>query len=169
MLRYKKRIRRLAEECNATVEYGEDDSIGVCCKTGTATFTPISFENMSCRIDLGNGPRTFPLRKSYVFDVVDRLASSHLAVTLSDYPEPPILEIDDYITDEQRLPFLLALQEELSTNLTLVNRELGGNRILAKYFRGVLILRDDLIMAGTNVIEFGPSSPTLTKSDRTKR
>jgi hypothetical protein len=169
MLRYKKRIRRLAEECNATVEYGKDDSMRVCCNTGTVTFTPMSFETMACRIDLGNGPREFPLRKSYVFDVVDRLASSHLAATLSDYPTLPILDIDDYITDEQGLPFLLALQEELSTNPTLVHKELGGNRILAKYFRGVLILRDDLVMAGTNVIEFGPSSPTLTKSDRTKR
>lgn len=164
MQRFKKRIRILAEECNSDIEYGHDDSIHVRFDSGSATFTPMSFETMACCIDLGDGPRTFTLPKTYVFDVVDRLASSHLASTLRDYPKSPILQLDDYINDERGLPFLLSLQQELSDNPSLVRKELGGNRILAKYFRGVMILRDDLIMAGTNVIEFGPSLPNLKKA-----
>jgi len=164
MLRFKKRIRLLAEECNSTVEYGHDDSIRVRCDSGTATFTSTSFETMSCCIDLSDGPRMFPLPKTYVFDAVDRLAFSHLASTLRDYPKPPLLQIDDYINDEHGLPRLLSLQRELSDNPSIVRKELGGNRILAEYFRGVMILRDDLIMAGTNVIDFGASSPTQKKA-----
>lgn len=164
MLRFKKRIRLLAEERNGVVEYDQGDSIRVRCDTRSVTFTSKSFETMACCIDLGDGPRTFPLPKTYVFDIVDRLASSHLASTLRDYPRLPILQIDDYIKDEQGLPFLLSLQRELSDNPALVHKELGGNRILAEYFRGMMILRDDLIMAATNVIEFGSSSPTLKKA-----
>jgi hypothetical protein len=164
MQRFKKRVRLLAEQQNSSVEYGHNDSLLVHANSGSATFTPKSYELMTCSIDLGNGPRTFPLPKEYVFDIVDRLGTSHLASTLLDYPKPPILTLQDYINDEHGLPFLKALQQELEDNPALVHKELGGNRILAEYFRGVLVLRDDLVMAATNVAEFSASSPALGKA-----
>lgn len=80
------------------------------------------------------------------------------------YPKPPLLALHDYINDEHGLPLLQGLQQELADNPSVVRKELGGNRILAEYFRGVLVLRDDLVMAATNVIECGASSPELGKA-----
>jgi hypothetical protein len=164
MQRFKKRVRLLAEQQNSSVEYGHDDSILVHTHSGSATFTPKSYEVMTCSIDLGNASRVFPLPKIYVFDIVDRLGTPHLASTLLDYPKPPLLALHDYINDEHGLPLLQGLQQELADNPSIVRKELGGNRILAEYFRGVLALRDDLVMAATNVIEFGASSPELRKA-----
>jgi hypothetical protein len=70
------------------------------------------------------------------------------------YPIPTLLEFDDYITEEHGENLLLRLQADLLHNPKLSQKKLGGNRILAEYYFGILILRDDLVSAGTNVYEF---------------
>ncbi len=164
MQRFKKRVRLLTQQRNNTVEYGHDDSLLVRTPSGSATFTPKSIELMECSISVEDTPTTLVLPKAYVFDIVDRLGTPHLASTLSNYPQSPILTLYNYINDEQGLPVLQALQKDLTTNPSLGHKECGGNRIFAEYFRGVLVLRDDLLMAATNVIAFDASSPELEKA-----
>lgn len=161
MLRFKKRIRILAEERGTSIQHGPNDSVTIQTDSGSVTFASTSYETMKCSIDLGDGARTLPLLKRYVFDIIDRLSNKHLAETLRDYPKPPVLTLDDYINDEHGLPDLVSLQHDITKDPTLDRKSLGGNRILAGYFRGVLILRDDLVTNGTNVIEFSASTPTL--------
>lgn len=167
MLRFKKRLRILAEQLSSSVRHRPHDAITVRTDSGTATFTSQSYDTMTCSIDLGDGSRTFPLPKRYVFDIVDRLGNEHLAETLRDYPRPPLLTLNDYINDEHGLSELVSLQRQITKNPSLDRKALGGNRILADYVRGVLVLRDDLIMAGTHVIEFSASTPSLSRQGTT--
>ncbi len=77
------------------------------------------------------------------------------------YPKPTLQEFDDYITEECGKNLLLELQAELLHNSKLSQKKLGGNRILAEYYFGIMILRDDLLSAGTNVFEFNALSPQI--------
>jgi hypothetical protein len=46
-------------------------------------------------------------------------------------------------------------------NTKLAQKKLGGNRILAEFYVGILVLRDDLVSAGTNVYEFNALTPRI--------
>lgn len=108
---------------------------------------------MTCTIDLGDGPWSFVLSKTFIFDIVHRLASPHLASTLRDYPQPPILQLSEYVDEENGAKELDELREQISADPSLESAELGGNRILVEYYKGVLIICDDLVTSGTNVVE----------------
>lgn len=153
MQRFKKRIRILADELNGVMDYGHDGSIGLRFETGYVRFRSTSNEAMACCVDWGEGPRSFRVNKEFCFDIVDRLAAAQLAHTLCEYPMPQLLRIDDFVNEEQGASCLRSLREEIAANPALVSKELGGNRILVRYYRGVLILRDDLVWGGTNVVE----------------
>jgi hypothetical protein len=113
-----------------------------------------SYDVMDCSIDLGEGSQRFSLAKSYVFDIVDRLASPHLASSLHNYTKPQILELDDYIHGDRGAPILQSLRDRIAANPSLVHADLGGDCVLVEYYHGVLILRDDLMTLGTTVVDF---------------
>lgn len=159
MQRFKKRLRLFAERCAISFQVISDDAVEIKSEFGRASFHSTSYELMRCSIDLGNGPRTFPLPKRFVFDVTDRLSNEHLVNGLNDYHRPALLTLSDYINEENGLAQLADLQTELATDSSLETQSLGGNRILADYYRGILILSDDLVTAGTNVIDFTATSP----------
>jgi hypothetical protein len=153
MQQFKKRIRLLTESLGGKISYGHDQSLGVSFGVNSARMTPTSSDEMDCSIDLGRGEFTISLPKSFAFDVVDRLSTRHLAESLIGYPKPPILQLADYISEEHGQPMLRTLRGEIEATPSLLHKCLGGNRILAEYYQNVLILRDDLAMAATNVLE----------------
>lgn len=156
MQRFKKRLRLLVERLGGTLEYGNDGSLRVRLDTGSAHFSSRSYDAMHCEIDLGD--KEFPIRapKAFVFDIVSRLATPHLAPSLRKYARGSLLTLQDYIDDEHGAPWIESLRERISKDPSIVRANLGGNRILAEYYHGVLILYDDLCDNATNVIELWP-------------
>jgi len=73
---------------------------------------------------------------------------------LLKYEQKPILRLDDYINDENGQPFLDGLRRKLIDDPSLSSVELGGNRIHMEYYRGVLIISDDILWCATNVVEY---------------
>jgi hypothetical protein len=51
-------------------------------------------------------------------------------------------------------PTLQNLRERIAAEPMLSHATLGGNRVVAEYYRGILVLRDDLAIAATNVVDF---------------
>lgn len=159
MLKYKKRLRLLVEELGGEIQYLHNDALAIQFERGRVEFVPISYLDMQIKLDLGNGPRAFPLAKEFCFDVTDCLANPYLAPRLLDYRPFYVFQLCDYVNDERGTPWLKELQAELARDPGLERKDLGGNRILASYCRGILILRDDLATCGTNVIEFNSTTP----------
>jgi hypothetical protein len=153
MQHYKKRVRLLVERHGGEIDYSHDGAIRLRFESNSVVVRSVSCEAIECAIDLGDGPRCLRLPMTCVFDVVDRLAAPHRAESLRDYHPPAILQLEDYIREEYAAECVRALREQIVEDPKLVETTLGGNRILAEYYRGVLILTDDLGMAGTNVVE----------------
>jgi hypothetical protein len=154
MERFKKRLRIFVESLGGEVSYGHNDSLFVKMRFGTASFEGTSYDDMICTVAIDDASRRIQLKKTYCFDIVDRISCNHLCKSVLSYPIPTLLEFDDYITEEHGENLLLRLQADLFHNPKLSHKKLGGNRIRAEYYFGILILRDDLVSAGTNVYEF---------------
>jgi hypothetical protein len=156
MQRFKKRLRLLAEKLGGTLAYDQDGSLRLRFNTGSARFSSLSYDAMHCEIELGDA--AFPIRapKEFVFDIADRLAAPHLAPKLRSYTRGSLLTLQDYIDDEHGGPCIESLRKRLVDDPSLVQANLGGNRIFAEYYRGVLILCDDLCRDATNVVDFSP-------------
>ena len=156
MQRFKKRLRLLVEKLGGTLEYGNDESIRLQLNTGSACLLSLSYDAMHCDINLGD--TVFPIRapKAFVFDIVSRLATPHLAPLLRKYNRGSLLTLQDYIDNEHGGPCIESLCERIADDPSIVRTDLGGNRILAEYYHGVLILCDDLCEDATNVIEICP-------------
>jgi hypothetical protein len=165
MQRFKKRVCLLTEKLGGELEYGDNDAVSVRFGTKTAhfvakpyddsdPFSARSYDVMNCSVDLGDGPRCFALPKTYVFDIVYRLASTHLSSTLRDYQTPSILQLSDYINRENGATDLQSLRERVAADPSLKHAKLGGNVIFIEYYRGVLIIYDDLAWGAINVVDF---------------
>ena len=161
MERFKKRLRIFVELLGGELSYGHNDSLSVKMRFGTACFEGTSFHNMICTVVVDDASRRIPLNKAFCFDIADRLACGYLCQSVLSYPKPTLLEIDDYITEEHGANSLLEMQAGLLHNPELSQKKLGGNRILAEYYFGILILRDDLLSAGTNVFDFSACVPEI--------
>ena len=156
MQRFKKRLRLLAEKLSGTLEYGDDASLRVRFGTGSAHFSSLSYDAMHCEIDLGETAFAIRAPKAFVFDIVSRLATPHLAPLLRKYSRGSLLTLKNYIDNEHGGPCIESLRERIVDDPSIVRADLGGNRILAEYYHGVLILCDDLSGDATNVIEISP-------------
>ena len=153
MHRFKKRLRLLVEKLGGVLEYRDDDSIDVRFNTGSIRISSLSYDTMQC--DLKVGDAAFPVRapKVFVFDIVSRLAAPHLAPLLRNYTHGSLLTLQDYIDNEQGGSCMETLHTRIVDDPSITHSNLGGNRILAEYYHGVLILCDDLCDDATNVIE----------------
>ena len=154
MQRYKRRARILSEKLGGLLSYGQDGTLVFQHGENAVSFKPLSHNKMSGVIEIGEQSKKLDIPKKYVFDVMEKLAASHLAETLLNYDLLPVLEIADYINDEQGQRDLDELKQQLADNPSLKYADLGGNRILVQYFSGTLIISDDLLMAATNVVDF---------------
>lgn len=161
MERFQKRLRIFIELLGGEVSYGLNDSLSVKMRFGTACFEGTSYDSMICTVVIDDASRRLRLKKTYCFDIVDRISRNHLCKSVLSYPKPTLLEFNDYVTEEHGANLLLKLQADLLHNPKLSQKKLGGNRILAEYYFGILVLRDDLVSAGTNVYEFDALTPRI--------
>jgi|GEM_PF-2500665 hypothetical protein len=161
MERFQKRLRIFVESLGGEVSDEHNDSLSVKMRFGTACFESTSYNSMTCSVVVDDVSRRIKLDKAYCFDIVDRISSNHFCKSVLSYPKPRLLEFDDYITEEHGANLLLRLQAELLHNTKLAQKKLGGNRILAEFYVGILVLRDDLVSAGTNVYEFNALTPRI--------
>ncbi|PQO46331.1 hypothetical protein [Blastopirellula marina] len=161
MQQYKKRLRLLVEEIGGEIAYLHNEALGIQFESRRVEFVPTSRADMEAIVDLGNGTQTLYLPKQYCFDVTDCLSCKHRAAKLPDYHVRYLLQLSDYIQEEQGEQPLKELQTELAQNPDLERRELGGNIIFPTYYRGILILRYDLASGCTNVLEFNATTSLL--------
>lgn len=161
MQRFKRRLRIFAESLGGDLSYGHDDSITAKMRFGTACFESTSYDSMICTVVIDDASRRIQLKKTCCFDIVDRISCNHLCKSVLSYPKPMLLKFDDYITEEHGANVLLRMQADLLHSPELTQKKLGGNRIHAEYYFGILILRDDLLSAGTNVLEFNAFTPKI--------
>ena len=154
MQSFKKRVRLLVEKIGGELAYGNDGGLAVRHGSNSASFAPVSVDEMHATINVAGDSVSYQISKNYVFDIVDRLGSTHLASSLLAYEQKPILKLDDYIREEHGELFLECLRKQLANDPSIAHAELGGNRILVEYYSGVLIISDDLLWSATNVVDF---------------
>jgi len=72
---------------------------------------------------------------------------------LIDFNKGILISLEEWIKEEGEFvrEQLKALKIDIS-NKKVYHRDLGGNRYLAEYYNGIIILRDDLAWAKSNVI-----------------
>ncbi|MEL7500821.1 MAG: hypothetical protein AAFN77_24730 [Planctomycetota bacterium] len=58
------------------------------------------------------------------------------------------------MNDENGQLLLDELRQQIADNPSLANVDLGGNRILVEYYRGTLVISDDIRWRATNVVDF---------------
>ena len=154
MQHFKKRARILTEKLGGDLSYGHNGSLTFQLGQKSATFDPISMDEMKCSVEIDGASTRFQIPKSYIFDIMDKLGAPHLASSLLEYERKPILQLNDYITDENGQSFLDGLRQQIADDPSLANAELGGNRIIVEYYRGTLIISDDILSCATNVVDF---------------
>jgi hypothetical protein len=108
---------------------------------------------MRCTVNIGSASAKYHIPQTYVFDVIQKLGTPHLAALLLDYEPGRLLQLDDYIEIENGQKYLNGLRQHLLDTPSLTRADLGGNRILVEYYRGTLIISDDLVVYATNVVD----------------
>ncbi len=108
---------------------------------------------MQCHISLDDDDFSITAPKTHCFDIVDRMTRPHLAPKLKQYTPDLLIELSEYINDEQAGDQIAELKRTVASDETIVSAELGGNRWGAEYYHGYLILTDDLCYGATNVVE----------------
>ena len=150
----KKRVRLLTEKIGGEISYRHDGGLTVRHGSNSVLFAPVSVGEMHATINVHDHSASYQLSKNYVFDIVDRLGSTHLASSLLAYEQKPIAQLEDYIREEYGQPFLDDLRKQIADDPSITHAELGGNRIRVEYHAGVLIISDDILWLATNVVDF---------------
>ena len=153
MQRFKIRLRLLTEKLGGSLTYERDGSLVVAFATGRVHFQPVSRDEMQCDISFDGDTFTISAPKTHCFDIVSRLAATHLAPNLKQYAPNLLIELAEYIRDEQAGDQIAELRSKVSADPTIVFALLGGNRWVAEYYHGYLILTDDLCRGATNVVK----------------
>ena len=153
MQRYKTRLRLLTEKHGGSLSYEHDSSLVVTLSAGRVHFQPLSRDETRCHISLDSDEFTISVPKTHCFDIVDRMAAPHLAPKLKEYAPNLLIELSEYIRDEQTDDQIADLKRKVASDPTIVFAELGGNRWVAEYYHGYVILTDDLCYGATNVVK----------------
>ncbi len=154
MLKFKKRARIFSEKLGGVIDYGKNDSLNFQIGDNSVVFTPVSKNEMNCTINLNNGSTSYQISKDYIFDIIEKLCLPHLSETLLKYKNKTILQLSDYINEENGQKLLDELRQRIVDNPSLETADLGGNRIIVEYYRGILVISDDILWCATNVIDF---------------
>ena len=153
MQRFKTRLRLFTEKHGGSLTYENDGSLVVTLAAGRVHFQPLSRNEMQCDISLDGDGFSISAPKTHCFDIVDRLAVPHLAAKLKQYAPELLIELSEYINDEQAGERIAELKRKIASDPSVVFAELGGNRWVAEYYHGYLILTDDLCYDATNIVE----------------
>ena len=155
MQRFKRHARLLAEQMGGAISYGHDESFKVDFTSHAIHFEPSTDDRMmTCHCELQNGSTfVFSASQNCIFDIIDRFARDHLRESLRDYDPPDLLELSDYINEEDAELEIQQLRDRIAAEPELHYAELGGNCIFVEYVGGALIIRDELLRWATNVVE----------------
>ncbi len=153
MQRFKTRLRLLTEKLGGTLIYEDDGSLVATLTTGGVRFQSLSRDEMHCDISLDGDDFSISAPKTHCFDILDRLTTPHLASKLKQYVPELLIELSEYVLNEQAGDRIADLKRKVTSDQTLVYAELGGNRWVAEYYHGYLILTDDLCCDATNMVE----------------
>ncbi|TWT64047.1 hypothetical protein [Rubinisphaera italica] len=115
MQNFKKRARLFAEKLGGEISFGHDGSLTFAIDDKSATFDPVSKEDMNCSVKVGGDSTRYQIPKSYIFDIIDKLGTRHLASSLLKYELKPILQLNDYIVDEKVSGFWIDCAAKLPT------------------------------------------------------
>jgi hypothetical protein len=154
MLLYKKRLRLYATYLNCTLDYTHSSGFRIQHKEHLLEIETISRTHMQCAVTTPQQTFQFQTQKIYVFDILEMFTSEYWLPKLNHYScylQP--YTIGDYIREEDGAEWIAELREKVQKH-PHVSHDLGGNRILAKYATGILILSDDLCVIPTNVFDF---------------
>ena len=154
MQAFKTRIQLLAEKLGGSLGFEHDGSLVVTLANGRIHFRPSSRDQMQCDITLDGDDFSITAPKSHCFDIIYRFATPHLAQKLRQYTPNLLIELSEYINDEQADGRIADLKRAIADDPSLTSMELGGNRLVAEYNNGYLILTDDLCYGATNVVNF---------------
>jgi hypothetical protein len=153
MHEFKKRIRLLGEKQGFSIEYLPQDSLRLSTGEATIEFKSKSRTEMDCFVTTSaKDSFHFVADKVLVFDIILRFTTPHHQETLRSYKTGQPLIIADYIAEENGENEVMKLQQHISTNPQMAIT-LGGNRIEVEYYRGVVIITDDLMTVPANVVE----------------
>ena len=153
MQRFKTRLRLLTQKLGRSLTYEHDGSLVASLSANRVHFQPLSRDEMRCDISLDGDGFTISAPKTHCFDIVGRMAAPHLAPRLKQYTPNLVIELSEYINDEQAGDRIADLKRKVAADPTIVFAELGGNRWIAEYYHGYLILMDDLCYGATNMVE----------------
>ena len=155
MQRIKKHARLFTERMGGVISFGHNDSFKIEFQDHSMQFIPeAAGRMMSCQCFSNNKlDFTFSASRNCVFDIIDRFARDHLRETLREYSPPDLLELGNYIEEENGETEVRRLRERVAAEPDLQYAELGGNCIFVEYVSGALIIRDELLRWATNMVE----------------
>ena len=153
MKRFKTRLRLLSEKHSGSLTYEQDGSLVVSLSASRIHFEPLSRDDMRCDIFFDGEEFAISAPQTHCFDIVWRVATPHLAPKLKQYTPNLLIELSEYINAERAADQIADLKRKVAADPTIVCFKLGGNRWIAEYYHGYLILMDDLCVGATNMVK----------------
>ncbi|WP_053989917.1 hypothetical protein [Mangrovimonas sp. TPBH4] len=153
LLKLKEHIKLLAEKYNHKLTYDKFKII-VFSDKNYVEINELNQKSVEITYNYSTGKEKTILKNSDIYDLlIEILTRFELNIIRSKNCE--LLNISHFIEEEGKVANkrLAELKSEIK-NGQVIYRNLGGNRIEAEYYKGILILKDDLMNYKSNVIEF---------------
>ncbi|MDO1451295.1 hypothetical protein Q0590_33785 [Rhodocytophaga aerolata] len=148
----KKNIRVLAEKYHYTIQY-DREVVRLEGGSNKIEVEPTNKGRLTIKYSASKGTERLEIPNDEIYDVLIELFRRKEADELHQ-KEGDLITLDLYRQEEGTIvdQWLKQLKEEISTK-GITHKEIGGNRIEAEYYKGLLILTDDLVFYLSNVIE----------------
>jgi hypothetical protein len=148
----KKNIRVLAEKYHHSIQY-DKEVVRLEAGSNTIEVEPTNKGVLTIRYNALKETEKLEIPSDEVYDVlIELLRRKETAVI--HRKEGDLITLDLYRQEEGTIvdQWLKQLKAEINTK-GIAHKQLGGNRIEAEYYKGLLILTDDLVYYLSNVIE----------------
>lgn len=146
----KKNLRLLCEKYNHKLEY-HNHGIKICIKNTSLNIYE-NHQNFNIEFISPNHIQKINILENSVYDAIIEYFYWHESPELK-LDRNVLISLDVWENEEDQyiLKEFNTFKKEVSIDKT-VYKSFGGNRILTEYYKGVLILRDDLAYYKSNVI-----------------
>jgi hypothetical protein len=150
----KKNIRILAEKYDHAIRYDQEVIIL------ESAFNRIEIrqktrEELTVSFNCAHGWEKLDIPHEEIYDIIIEVFRRNETQVVERKNYLPVLTLDSYIQEEGDFASdaLKKLRSEIK-NKGLTHKKLGGNRIEAEYYNGIIILTDDIMLQPSNVIAF---------------
>lgn len=149
----KEHIKLLAEKYNHKLTY-DRFKILVFSDKNRVEVQALDTKSVEITYNHSTGTEKTILKNSDVYDLLIAILT-RFELNIIPSKNCELLNISHFIEEEGKVAHkrLAELKSELKKGQVMY-RNLGGNRIEAEYYKGILILKDDLMNYKSNVIEF---------------